>query len=93
MMWNIFNFDHVAYLEVWLKLEGTPLTIDVELDLPLPDFHGSSHGLEKGPPKYEWQLLPFSHLEHHKVEGDEVVSDFHGNIHGDAQRVANGVVT
>jgi hypothetical protein len=43
MRWDIFNFDHVAYLEVWSKLEGTPLTVDVELDLPLPDVDGRSH--------------------------------------------------
>jgi hypothetical protein len=28
---------------VWSKLEGTPLTVDVELDLPLPDVDGRSH--------------------------------------------------
>jgi hypothetical protein len=76
-----------------LKLEGTSLTVDVELDLSLPDVDGSSHGLEEGPPKDEWRLLPLSHIEHHEVDRNEVVSDLHRQIHGDAQRVANGVVT
>jgi hypothetical protein len=78
MKQNIFNFDHVAYLEAWSKLERTPLDVNVELDLPLADIDGSSHGLEEGPPKDEWWLLPLSHLEYHKVDGDEVVSDLHG---------------
>jgi hypothetical protein len=60
MRWNIFNFDHVAYLEGWSKLERTPLAIDVELDLPLADVDGSSHGLEERPPKDEWWLLLLS---------------------------------
>jgi hypothetical protein len=38
-------------------------------------------------------FLPFSHLEHHEINRDEVASDLHGHIHGDAQRIANGVVT
>jgi hypothetical protein len=58
MRWNIFNFDHIAYLKVWSKNEGTPLAVDVELDLPLPDVNGSSHGLKEGPSKDEWRLLP-----------------------------------
>jgi hypothetical protein len=90
---NIFNFNHVAYLEAWSKLEGTPLAVNVELDLPLANVNGSSHGLEERPPKNEWWLLPLSHLEYHKVDGDEVVSDLHGHIFGDAQEIANGVVT
>jgi hypothetical protein len=67
---NIFNFNHVAYLEAWLKLEGTPLAVNVELDLPLANVDGSSNGLEEMPPKDEWWLLPLSHLEYHKVNGD-----------------------
>jgi hypothetical protein len=58
MRWNILNFDHIAYLKEWLKLEGTPLVVDVELDLPIADIDGSSHGLEKRPPKDEWWFLP-----------------------------------
>jgi hypothetical protein len=60
MRWNIFNFDHVAYLEAWSKLEGTPLVVDVELDLPLPEVDSGSDGLEERPPKNEWQLLSLS---------------------------------
>jgi hypothetical protein len=92
MRWNIFSIDHVAYVKVWSKLEGTPLIVDVELDLPLADVDSSPNGLEERPPKNEWWLLPFSHLEHHKVDRDEVVSDLHRHIYGDAQRIANGVV-
>jgi hypothetical protein len=91
--WNIFNFDHIAYLEAWSKLEGIPLAVDVELDLPLPDVDDRSHDIEEGPPKDEWWLLPLSHLEHHEVDRDEVVFDIHGDIHGGTQRIANGVVT
>jgi hypothetical protein len=93
MRWNIFNFDHVAYLEEWSRLERTPLAVNVELDLPLVDVVGSSHSLEERPPKDEWWLLPLSHLEYHKVDGDEVVSNLHRHIFGDAQGVVNGVVT
>jgi hypothetical protein len=93
MRWNVFNFDHVAYLETWSKLERTPLAVNVELDLPLADINGSSHGLKGRPPKDERWILPLSHVEYHKVDGDEVVSDIHGHIFGDAQGVANGVVT
>jgi hypothetical protein len=93
MWWNIFNFNHIAYLEAWSKLEGTPFSIDVKHDLPLANINGSSHGLEERPPKDEWWLLPLSHLEYHEVDGDKVVSDLHGHIFGDAQRIANGVIT
>jgi hypothetical protein len=51
---NIFNFDHISYIKAWSKLEKTPLTADVELDLPLADVDGSSHCLEERPPKDEW---------------------------------------
>jgi hypothetical protein len=78
MRWNIFNFDHIAYLEAWSKLEKTPLAVDVKLDFPLADVDGSCDGLEERPLKDEWWLLPFSHLEHHKVDADEVVYDLHG---------------
>jgi hypothetical protein len=59
MRQNIFNFDHIAYLEAWSKLEGTSLAVDVELDLPLADVDGSSHSLEERHPKDEWRLSPF----------------------------------
>jgi hypothetical protein len=78
---------------VWSKLEGTPLAINVELDLPLANINSSSHGLEERPPKDEWWLLPLSHLEFHEVDGDEVVSDLRGNIFGDAQGIVNAVIT
>jgi hypothetical protein len=74
MRWNIFKFYHIAYLKALLRLEGTTLAVDVDLDLPLADVDGSSHDLEERPPKDEWWLLPLSHLEHHEVDGDEVVS-------------------
>jgi hypothetical protein len=93
MRWNIFNFNHIAYLEAWLKLERTPIAVNVELDLPLANMNGRSHGLEETPPKDEWWLLPLSHFEYHEVNGDEVVSDLHGHIFGDAQGIANGVIT
>jgi hypothetical protein len=51
MRWNIFNNDHVAYLEAWSKLEGTPLAIDVKLDLSLADVDSSFGSLEERPPK------------------------------------------
>jgi hypothetical protein len=91
--WNIFNFDHIAYLEAWSKLQGIPLAVDVELDLPLLDVDDRSHDIEEGPPKDEWRLLPLSHLEHHEVGRDEVVFDIHGDIHGGTHRIANGVIT
>jgi hypothetical protein len=78
--WNIFNFNHIAYLEAWSKLEGTSFSDDVEHDLPLANINSSSHGLEEGPPKDERRLLPLSHLEHHEVDGDEMVFDLHGHI-------------
>jgi hypothetical protein len=53
---------------VWSKLEGTPLAVNVELDLPLANVNGSSHGLEERPSKDEWWLLHLSHLEYHKVD-------------------------
>jgi hypothetical protein len=93
MMWNIFNFNNIAYLEAWSKLEGTPFAVNVELDLPLANINIISNGLEERPPKDEWWLLPLSHLEYHEVDGDEVVSNLHGHIFGDAQGIANGVIT
>jgi hypothetical protein len=48
---NVFNFNHVSYLKAWSKLEGTPITVNVELDLPLANINGSSHGLEERPRK------------------------------------------
>jgi hypothetical protein len=45
MRWNVFNFNHSAYLEAWSELEGTPFSINVEHDLPLANINGSSHGL------------------------------------------------
>jgi hypothetical protein len=38
-------------------------------------------------------LIPLSHLEHHEVDGDEVVSDLHGYIFGNAQGIANEVIS
>jgi hypothetical protein len=78
---------------VWSKFESTSLTIDVELDLSLADISDGSDGLEERPPKDEWWLLSFSHLEHHKVDANELVFDLHKHIYGDAQRIVNGVVT
>jgi hypothetical protein len=66
---DIFNFDNITYLKAWAKLEGTSIAVDVELDLPLADVDGSSHGLDERPPKDEWWLLFISHLEHHEVNG------------------------
>jgi hypothetical protein len=51
MRWNIFNFNHVAYLEVWSKLEGTPLVVNVEVDLPLPTSIVDPTVLRKGLPR------------------------------------------
>jgi hypothetical protein len=93
MRWNIFNINHIAYLEVWSKLERTLLDVNVKVDLPLADINSSSHGLEERPPKDEWWLLPLSRLEYHEVDGDYVMSNLHGNIFGDAQGIANGVIT
>jgi hypothetical protein len=93
MRWTIFNFNPIACLEAWSKLEGTLFAVNVKLDLPLANINGSSQGIEEMPPKDEWWLLPLSHLEYHEVDGDEVVSDLHGHIFGDAQGIANGVVT
>jgi hypothetical protein len=45
---------------VWSKLEGTSLTVDVELDLSLADVDSSSHDLEERPPKDEWRTLSLS---------------------------------
>jgi hypothetical protein len=89
MRWNIFNFNHIACLELWSELERTPFSVNIEHDLPLANINSSSHGLEERPPKDERRLLPLSHLEHHKVDRDEVVSDLHGYIFGNAQRIAN----
>jgi hypothetical protein len=75
---DIFSIGHVAYLKAWSKFEVTPLPVDVELHLPLDDVDSSSDGLEERPPKDERRLLPLSHLEHHKVNGDEVVPTFMG---------------
>jgi hypothetical protein len=69
------------------------LSVDIEHDLPLANINSSSHGLEERPPKDERRLLPLSHLEHHEVDGDEVVSDLHGHIFGNAQGIANGVIS
>jgi hypothetical protein len=73
-----------AYLKAWSKLEGTPFSVNVEHDLPLANIDSSPHGLEERTPKDEWWLLPLSHLEYHEVDGDEVVSNLHGHIFGDA---------
>jgi hypothetical protein len=78
MRWNIFNFNHIAYLEAWSKLESTFLAINVKVDLPLANINSSSHGLEERPPKDEWWLLPFSHLEYHEVDGMKWCPTFMG---------------
>jgi len=67
---NIFDIDHVSYLEAWTKLELACGAIDVELDLPLANVDVRPCGLEERPPKYERCLAPFSHIENHKVNGD-----------------------
>jgi hypothetical protein len=46
MRWNIFNIERVAYLETWLKLECTSLSVDVELDLY--NFYGCIFGDSNG---------------------------------------------
>jgi hypothetical protein len=51
MRQNIFNFNHIAYHEAWLKLEGTHLAINVELDLPLPRTMVAPKVLRKGLPR------------------------------------------
>jgi hypothetical protein len=63
---------------VWSKLEGTALSVNVELDLPLANVNGSSYDLEERTPKDECCILPLYHLEYHKVDGDEVVPTFTG---------------
>jgi hypothetical protein len=76
-----------------MELEGTPFSVDIEHDLPLANINSSSYGLGERPPKDERRLLPLSHLEHNEVDGDEVVSDLHGYIFGNAQGIANGVIS
>jgi hypothetical protein len=78
MRWNIFNFNHISYLEAWSKLETTLLVVYVKVNLPLGIINSSSHGLEERPPNDEWWLLPLSHLEYHEVDGDEVGPTFTG---------------
>jgi hypothetical protein len=51
MRWDIFNFDHIAYLEAWSKLERTPLAIDDELDLTLATSMVAPTVLRKGLPR------------------------------------------
>ena len=53
---NIFDIDHVAYLEAWTKLEFACGAIDVELYLPLANVDVRPCGLEERPPKYERRL-------------------------------------
>src|SRR6185369_12227825 len=67
---NIFDIDHVAYLDAWMKLELACGAIDVELDLPLANVDVRPCGLEERPPKYERRLPSLSHIENHKVNGD-----------------------
>jgi hypothetical protein len=51
MRWNKLSIDHVAYLEAWTELEGTPLAVDVELDPPLPASIVAPTVLRKGLPR------------------------------------------
>jgi hypothetical protein len=89
MRWNILNFNHIAYLEAWSKIERTLLAVNVKVDLPFANINSSSHGLEERPPKDEWWLLPLSHLEYHEVNRDEVMCNLHEHIFGDAQGIAS----
>jgi hypothetical protein len=59
---NIFNFNHVAYLEAWSKLERTPLAVNVELDLSLPTSMVAPTVMRKGLPRMSggFSLSPIS---------------------------------
>ena len=65
---NIFDIDHVAYLDAWTKLELACGAIDVELDLPLANIDVRPCGLEERPPKNVRRLAPFSHIENQKSQ-------------------------
>jgi hypothetical protein len=78
MRWNIINFNHIAYLEAWSKLEETPFSVNVEHDLPLANIDSSSHGLEERPPKDERWLLPLPHLSTTKSTGMKWCPTFTG---------------
>jgi hypothetical protein len=76
-----------------VELERTPLAINVELEPPLPTSMVAPTVLRKGLPRMSGGFSLSPHPEYHKVDGDEVVSDLHRHIFGDALGVANGVVT
>jgi hypothetical protein len=50
---------------------------------PLPTSIVVPTVLRKGLPRMSGGFS-LSHLEHHEVDGDDVVSDLHGHIFGDA---------
>jgi hypothetical protein len=62
MRWNKFNFNHIAYLKAWSKLERTPLAVNFELDLPLPTSMVAPTVLRKGLPRMSggFSLSPIS---------------------------------
>jgi hypothetical protein len=55
MRWNIFNFNHIAYLEAWSKLEGTPFSVNSIS--PLPTSIVSPTVLRKGLPGMSGRFL------------------------------------
>jgi hypothetical protein len=90
MRLNIFNFNHIAYLKAWSQLEGTPFSVNVEHDLPLANINSSSHGIEERPPRMSggFSLSPISSTT--KSTGMKWCPTY---IFGDAQWIANGVIT
>jgi hypothetical protein len=90
LVWPIFDADHFAFfLMSGPKLKLLFLAIDVEADFSSHNIDLCPCGAKEWSPKNEWRFLCEFHVEHHKVNGDKVILDFHQNIFSDSRRIVD----
>jgi hypothetical protein len=79
-VWPIFDLDHGALLRPGLKRELFFPSIHVEADLSSSNIDHCSSSAQQWPPEDEQGFFGYIHVEHHKVDKDEVVPNLHWNI-------------
>jgi hypothetical protein len=72
-----------------LNSNFSSFSIDVEMDYSSSNINVCSHGAEEWSPKDERRFFSELHVQHHKVDRDEIVLDFHWNVFRDSCRVVN----
>jgi hypothetical protein len=90
LLWPLFDADHFAFfLMSGPKHKLLFLAIDVEANFSSPNIDLCPYSAKEWSPKNEWQFLCEFHVEHHKVDGDEVILDFHRIIFDDSHQIAD----